>query len=94
MIMNARRLVLPLFLIMGVTNGMPLLGGRYETTTDVQGILNLALDVAAMQQSNDENERKSIYENVSFLGFQYFDVKPLVVADLIDIIRRVKTGTS
>jgi hypothetical protein len=33
--------------------GKPLLGGRFETYTDVQTLLNLALDTADMKEAND-----------------------------------------
>lgn len=40
---------------------IPLLGGRFETTTDVQSLLNLALDAAAMKESDDFGTKKAIY---------------------------------
>jgi hypothetical protein len=67
MVKNTSRIMLPLFLLLGVAHGLPLLGGRFETTTDVQGLLNLGLDVAAMEQINDE-QKENIYRNVSIIG--------------------------
>jgi hypothetical protein len=67
MVKNTSRIMLPLFLLLGVAHALPLLGGRFETTTDVQGLLNLGLDVAAMEQINDE-QKENIYKNVSIIG--------------------------
>ena len=55
---------------MGNCNAMPLLGGRFETTTDVQGILSLALDIAAITKSNDVDARESIYLSVRSLSMR------------------------
>jgi hypothetical protein len=46
-------------------DAIPLLGGRYQTITDVSDYLNLALDAAAMKESTDLTTKKSIYQNVS-----------------------------
>lgn len=52
-------------LLMGLSaNGILLLGGRFETTTDVTGFLNLALDAAEIQASNDVTEKTDIYKRV------------------------------
>lgn len=42
-------------------NCIPLLGGRFETSTDVQTLLNLALDAAEMKESDDIETQKAIY---------------------------------
>ena len=44
---------------------MPLLNGRFETTTDVQSLLNLALDAADMKEATDMMKKQSIYQFVS-----------------------------
>jgi hypothetical protein len=44
--------LLPVLLTCLSANGIPLLGGRFETTTDVTGFLNLALDAAEIKASN------------------------------------------
>jgi len=43
--------------------GKTLLGGKYETSSDVQNFLNLALDTAAMRETDDLIEKLSIYQN-------------------------------
>jgi hypothetical protein len=48
---------------MNIVQGIPLLGGRFETTTDVQTLLNLALDAADLKETSDINQKKDIYEN-------------------------------
>lgn len=48
-----------------VTQAIPLLNGRYETTTDVTDYLNLALDVSKMSDSEDFDNSMDIYKNVS-----------------------------
>jgi hypothetical protein len=53
-----------LLLVPRVT-AIPLLNGRFETTTDVQYILDLALDAAAMKEANSVVSKTSIYQNVS-----------------------------
>jgi hypothetical protein len=53
------------FSINNVAEGIPLLGGRYETTTDVQTYLNLALDAADMKEAEDLATKQLIYESVS-----------------------------
>jgi hypothetical protein len=53
------------FSINNVAEGIPLLGGRYETTTDVQTFLNLALDAADMKEAEDLATKKLIYQSVS-----------------------------
>ena len=40
-----------------------LLGGTYETTTDVQNYLNLALDAAAMKETDDIALKQTIYRD-------------------------------
>jgi hypothetical protein len=40
-----------------------LLGGAYQTTTDVQKYLNLALDAAAMKETDDIALKQSIYQD-------------------------------
>ena len=45
---------------------IPLLNGRFETTTDVQYLLNLALDAAAMKESDNIDAKNAIYQFVSF----------------------------
>ena len=44
--------------------GIPLLGGRIKTTTDVQGILNLAYDARDMRNTTNNAEQKAIYDQV------------------------------
>jgi hypothetical protein len=44
-----------------VVNCITLLGGRFETATDVQAFLNLALDAADMKESDDFDTKKAIY---------------------------------
>jgi hypothetical protein len=44
--------------------GITLLNGRFETTTDVQILLDLALDVADMRATDDSLKKRQIYENV------------------------------
>jgi len=44
-------------------NGIPLLGGRFETTTDVQEFLNLALDASDMKETDDLAAKKAIYRD-------------------------------
>ena len=46
-----------------VTDAIPVLGGRFETVTDVQDLLNLALDAADMKEATDLTVKQSIYEN-------------------------------
>jgi hypothetical protein len=57
-------LLLPVLLICLSANGISLLGGRFETTTDVTGFLNLALDAAEIQASNNLTERAELYNRV------------------------------
>lgn len=52
-----------LLLVPGVAS-ISLLNGRFETTTDVQYLLDLALDVAAMQEATTLASKASIYQNV------------------------------
>jgi hypothetical protein len=44
-------------------HAITLLNGRFETTSDVQNILNFALDAAEMREATTLEEKKSIYEN-------------------------------
>ena len=46
------------------TTAIPLLNGRFQTTTDVQYLLDLALDAADMKEADDLATKQSIYENV------------------------------
>ncbi len=46
-------------------NAIPLLGGRFETTTDVQNLLNLGLDAADMREATDLATKALIYKEVS-----------------------------
>lgn len=61
-------LITPLFLSLSLlalplqSEAALLLGGLYETTTDVQNLLNLALDVAAMRETDDLALKQSIYQ--------------------------------
>ena len=50
---------------MNIVQGIPLLGGRYETTSDVQTLLNLALDARDMKEATDQTTKKEIYTKVS-----------------------------
>ena len=45
-----------------------LLNGRFETTTDVQYLLDLALDVAAMREATTMAGKAAIYQNVGTLS--------------------------
>jgi hypothetical protein len=58
--------VLLLFLHISGVLAVPLLNGRFQTSTDVKNYLNLALDVAAMKESSSTTEKIAIYENVKF----------------------------
>jgi hypothetical protein len=60
--------LLPGLLMCLSANGIPLLGGRFETTTDVTGFLNLALDAAEIQASNDVTEKTELYKRVRKLA--------------------------
>ena len=53
--------LLSLLLFCQCINCIPLLGGRFETSTDVQQFLNLALDAAEMKESDDFETKKGIY---------------------------------
>lgn len=57
-IVSLSLLVLPLQISAKV-----LLGGTYETTTDVQNYLNLALDAAAMKETDDIALKQTIYRD-------------------------------
>eukprot|EP00980_Cylindrotheca_fusiformis_P024659 scaffold12195_cov126-Cylindrotheca_fusiformis.AAC.3 len=57
-----RRIVLLILMGQIAVNGIPLLGGRFETTTDVQEYLNIALDVVDMRESDDLQTKQSIYK--------------------------------
>ena len=56
------------------SHGISLLDGRYETSTDneddVQIFLNLALDIADMNESMDIGTIQDIYENVRKEGIR------------------------
>jgi hypothetical protein len=58
-----RRVLLLILAGQTVVNGITLLGGRFETTTDVQELLNLALDAAEMKESDDFETKKAIYKD-------------------------------
>lgn len=45
-----------------LVNSIPLLGGRFETTTDVQSLLNLGLDAADMRETTNLTTKASIYK--------------------------------
>ena len=45
-----------------IINAIPILNGRFETTTDVQALLDLALDAADMKEATDVATKQSIYE--------------------------------
>jgi hypothetical protein len=45
----------------GGVQAIPLLNGRFDTSTDVQGLLNLALDAAEMRESEIKADRLAIY---------------------------------
>ena len=53
---------------LNIVQGIPLLGGRYETTSDVQTLLNLALDASDMKEAPDQATKKEIYTKVSFFS--------------------------
>jgi hypothetical protein len=53
-----------IFVIVVEAASSSLLGGRYQTTTDVTNYLNLALDAANMKETDDFDTKKNIYENV------------------------------
>lgn len=57
-----------LLLVSATCTAIPLLQGRFETTTDVQDYLNLAIDAAEMREATDLAVKKSIYQNVSRCG--------------------------
>jgi hypothetical protein len=57
-----------LSLLFGVSNGVPLLGERFVTTTDVHGILDFSLDIDAMRRNNNPQQREQIYKNVRRRG--------------------------
>ena len=40
-----------------------LLNGRFETTSDVQEYLNLAIDAAEMKETGDKKTKMTIYRN-------------------------------
>eukprot|EP00529_Nitzschia_sp_RCC80_P009220 CAMPEP_0113473526 /NCGR_PEP_ID=MMETSP0014_2-20120614/18092_1 /TAXON_ID=2857 /ORGANISM="Nitzschia sp." /LENGTH=2243 /DNA_ID=CAMNT_0000366301 /DNA_START=471 /DNA_END=7202 /DNA_ORIENTATION=+ /assembly_acc=CAM_ASM_000159 len=48
-----------------VVDAIPILGGRYQTVTDVQDYLNLALDAAAMKEALEIESKQDIYKNGS-----------------------------
>jgi hypothetical protein len=78
---RAARLLPLLLLLLGVSvpnvlvgAQQSLLGGRFQTTTGVQGILNLALDVRDMKTSADDAARLNIYSNVRYF-FRYVTLR-------------------
>lgn len=54
--------VLALWSTLPLVHSIPLLGGRFETTTDVQSLLNLGLDAADMRETTDLTTKASIYK--------------------------------
>jgi hypothetical protein len=60
--------VASVLLLVPTAAAIPLLNGRFETTTDVQHILDLALDAAAMKEADSIASKTSIYQNVSSLN--------------------------
>ena len=56
--------VLALCSTLPFVHSIPLLGGRFETTTDVQSLLNLGLDAADMREATDLATKSSIYTEV------------------------------
>jgi hypothetical protein len=44
-------------------NSIPLLDGRFETSTDVAGYLNLGNDIADIQRAETTTEKLDIYRN-------------------------------
>jgi hypothetical protein len=73
MIMRAALLLPPLLLLGGSVSNVAaqqsLLGGRFQTTTDVQGILNFSLDVRDMKAASGKAAKLDIYSNVRFVMF-------------------------
>jgi hypothetical protein len=55
--------------VSNVISQQSLLQGRFQTTSDVQGILNLALDVRDMRAAADPSLKFNIYSNVRFVMF-------------------------
>ena len=51
-----------------VVTGIPILSGRFETTSDVQAILDLASDAAQMKEATSFQVKENIYKNVSTLS--------------------------
>lgn len=51
-------------LTLPTVHSIPLLGGRFETTTDVQDLLNLGLDAADMREATDLATKETIYKEV------------------------------
>lgn len=46
-----------------IAQSTTLLNGRFETTTDVQTILDLALDAAEMKETTDIQQKADIYRS-------------------------------
>ena len=55
-----------LLVLSGVANAVPLLGGKYQTTGDVQGLLEFSRDFADIAASSEKDEQREIYLNVRF----------------------------
>lgn len=53
-----------LFLVLPGVAAVTLLNGRFKTTSDVQYLLDLALDAAAMREATTMAEKAAIYQNV------------------------------
>ena len=54
-----------LLLVCSFTQSMPLLGGRFVTSTNVTGYLNLALDISEIRQTIAITDKIKIYRKVS-----------------------------
>lgn len=52
-----------------IANAIPILDGRYQTSNDVTSYLNLALDIAKMNEAVDFDTKLDIYKNVSLFMF-------------------------
>ena len=52
-------------LVIKTSKAITLLDGRYQTSNDVTAYLNLALDIAKMNEADDFDTLLDIYKNVS-----------------------------
>lgn len=57
------------FLLLPGVVAVTLLNGRFETTSDVQDLLDLALDAAAMREATTMAAKAAIYQNVGNFGY-------------------------